>query len=74
MLRKSFVSRRVSQRVSQNRTIFRDEELTKVVECVCKLLPPVSLLHNKPVIDGNGNVFQSPTGKEVGFMGVRSII
>lgn len=42
--------------------------------CVQAASSPVSLLHSKPVIDGNGNVFQSPTGKEVGFMGVRSII
>lgn len=45
MLGKSFVSRWVSQRVSQNRTIFRDEELTKVVECVCKLLPLQSVCY-----------------------------
>lgn len=38
MLMKSFLSERLSQRVSQNRAIFRDEKLTKVVKCVCKLL------------------------------------
>lgn len=41
--------------------------------CVQATSSPVGLPHNKPAIDGNGSIFQSHTGKEVGFMGVRSI-
>lgn len=41
--------------------------------CVQAASSPVDLLPNKPVIDGSGNLFQSHTGKEVGFMGVRRI-
>lgn len=74
MLRKSFLSRWVSLRITQNRTVFRDEGADQGCKmCVQAASSPVGLLPNKPVMDGSNHVFQSHTAKEVQFMGVGSI-